>query len=122
MSGRAVQQARRQHDVCLVSPSVTSTGIGSPVMRDWSRVDRPPSNVPSTGMCSPGETTTVCPGSTENGLLVGNPFEWTTTGTWAATSGMARVNRRLARALGTIRIGLAELVGPGGVLGPRPSA
>ncbi len=42
-------------------PGPASTGIDSPVIAAWSTVACPSMTSPSTGICSPGRTTTVSP-------------------------------------------------------------
>ena len=65
------------------SPTVTSTGSGSPVMRDWSGVDSPTTTVPSTGMRPPGATTMMSPSATlASGKMAVPPLlrTWTVSG------------------------------------------
>ncbi len=74
------------------APATFSTGMLSPVSMDSSTADSPSVTVPSTGMRSPGRTTTTSPGSTSS-VFNSTSAEFRIT---RAVGGCSSIRRRMA--------------------------
>jgi hypothetical protein len=81
-------------------PGPASAGIDSPVIAAWSSVAAPAMTSPSTGICSPGRTTTVSPIPTcSTGTLSSAPSR----STRAVAGASAASSRTAFRALSVVK-------------------